>query len=101
MSARLPRAGGEAEVRAVPSRAGRWWSDFPYHWEADLSFSPHGTNGAGGGSVSASAGNSTLMDCMDSDVIVLRNDTCEDDFYVRVVVWAVPEGKTGDHSCTE
>lgn len=73
----------------------------PIEWEAELSFAGHGTNGAGGGSISKSAGNSTLLDCMDSDVIVLRNDTCEDDFFVRVIVEAVPEGPTGDHSCTE
>ena len=73
----------------------------PFFWDSELSFAPHGTNGAGGGSISKSAGNPTLLDCMDSDVIVLRNDTCEDGFFVRVVVEAAPEGPTGDHSCTE
>lgn len=73
----------------------------PWFWDAELSFVVHGTAGKDEGSISKGAGNPTLMDCMDSDVIVLRNDSCEDDFFVRVVVEAAPDGETGDHSCTE
>lgn len=66
-----------------------------------LSFAEHGTNGGKDGSISWPAGNSTLLDCVDSSVIVLRNDTCEDGFYVRVFAMAFPDGKTNDDSCSE
>jgi hypothetical protein len=50
-----------------------------------LSFSPVGTANEGHGSVTVTSGNQTLIDCVDDRVIVLRNDTCEPSFYVRVV----------------
>ena len=35
MSADVPRSGADAKLRSIPARAGRWRSDFPYHWDAD------------------------------------------------------------------
>jgi hypothetical protein len=49
-----------------------------------LSFSHVGTADKEGGSVTQSAGNQSLIDCVDARYIVLRNDTCESSFYVRV-----------------
>jgi hypothetical protein len=71
------------------------WLVLPY-----LSFAEHGTNGSGGGSVTLASGNATLVECADSRVIVLRNDTCEEDFYVRVVAEALPDGETKE-TCGE
>jgi hypothetical protein len=51
-----------------------------------LSFSPSGTANEDGGSVALTAGNQTLVDCVDERVIVLRNDTCEPSFYIRLAV---------------
>lgn len=52
-----------------------------------LSFSKDGTHDGEHGSVATSAGNQSLIDCMDSRVIVLRNDTCERSFFVRVTAF--------------
>lgn len=49
-----------------------------------LSFEAHGTNGNDAGSISPSAGNQSLIDCWDAHVIEVRNDTCEDGFYIFV-----------------
>ena len=49
-----------------------------------LSFSEHGTNGKDGGSITESAGNQSLIDCVDAHYIVVRNDTCEPEFHIRV-----------------
>jgi len=59
-----------------------------------LSFKPEGTNDTDHGSVSPSAGNQSLVDCVDSHYIVLRNDTCERNFYVRVTA----EGEGDDRA---
>lgn len=56
----------------------------PLDVEPYLSFTPEGTRDADGGSVALSAGNQSLIECVDSNVIVLRNDTCENGFYIRV-----------------
>lgn len=57
-----------------------------------LSFRSEGTANDESGSVALSAGNQTLIDCVDDRVIVLRNDTCERDFHVRLVaIDAAPE----------
>lgn len=66
----------------------------PYLTKAYLSFAESGTNSKGGGSVSEVAGNESLIDCVDAKVVVLRNDTCEKGFFVRVVAVAAPAGDT-------
>jgi hypothetical protein len=53
--------------------------------QAFLAFSDEGTNGAGGGSITEVAGNEVAFECYDSKVIVIKNDTCEASFFVRVV----------------
>lgn len=64
-----------------------------------LSFAPVGTHDADGGSVALTAGNQTLIDCVDSHVIVLRNDTCEESFYIRVTT--IGEGEDLGDVCTK
>jgi hypothetical protein len=71
------------------------WLVQPY-----LSFADHGTNGSGSGNVTVGTGNASLVECVDSRVIVLRNDTCEEDLYVRVVAEALPDGDTKE-TCGE
>jgi hypothetical protein len=56
----------------------------PLLLKAYLAFAANGTNGSGGGSVAEVAGNEVLYDCFDSHVIVVRNDTCERSFFIRV-----------------
>ncbi|RYZ03210.1 MAG: hypothetical protein EOO73_28400 [Myxococcales bacterium] len=63
-----------------------------------LSFAPVGTNDSEGGSVALSAGNQTLVDCVDSRVIVIRNDTCEEHFYIRVTAFGV--GEDQEEACS-
>jgi hypothetical protein len=72
----------------------------PLKVEPYLSFKPGGTYGADGGSVALSAGNQSLIDCVDSNVIVLRNDTCEKSFYIRVVAYGVALKDEGN-KCSE
>jgi hypothetical protein len=72
----------------------------PFHVMPYLSFSPRGTNGADGGSVALSAGNQSLIDCVDANVIVLRNDTCEKSFYIRVEAFGRALEEQGDR-CTK
>jgi len=62
--------------------------------EAFLSFKLEGTNGAGGGSISEAAGNEALWECVDSKVMVVKNDTCEKSFFIKVVALGAPNGST-------
>ncbi len=71
----------------------------PLHVEPYLAFKKEGTNGASGGSVALSAGNQTLIDCVDSHVIIVRNDTCEKDFVIRVEAFGV--GKDLGDECSQ
>ncbi|HXS16711.1 MAG TPA: hypothetical protein VN764_05965 [Polyangiaceae bacterium] len=41
--------------------------------------------------VALSAGNQSLIEAWDDEVVVIRNDTCENNFYVRVVALADPD----------
>jgi hypothetical protein len=52
-----------------------------------VSFSPDGTEGS---NVSENAGNQGLIRCVDSEVIVVMNDTCESSFFIRVAAMASP-----------
>lgn len=64
-----------------------------------LSFTRNGTNNGDSGSVTPASGNPSLIDCVDSRYIVLRNDSCERDFHVRVV--ALGEGEDLEDGCGE
>ena len=59
----------------------------PLGVKAYLAFAPEGANGRQGGSLAESAGNQALYECWDSHTIVVRNDTCEEDFHIRVIAW--------------
>lgn len=62
-----------------------------------LSFEAHGTNGSGAGSISPSAGNQSLIDRWDAEAIEVRNDTCENGFYILVTATGeVPAGGAAD-----
>jgi hypothetical protein len=64
-----------------------------------LSFTSKATNGAGGGSFTEAAGNEVAWECMDSHTIVIKNDTCERSFFVKVVAFGSPNGATDDDRC--
>ncbi len=53
--------------------------------QAFVAFGSEGTNGAGGGSVAAAAGNLALFTCIDAHVIEVKNDSCERELFVRVM----------------
>ena len=63
--------------------------------KAYLSFTKLGTNDQDGGSVTEVAGNEAPVECVDSHVIVVKNDTCEKNFFIRVVaIGASPSSDT-------
>lgn len=76
------------ELDHFPAKSALWFEHglgvTPLDVTPYLSFSKVGTNNDDHGSVATSAGNQSLIDCVDSRYIVLRNDTCEPSFYVRV-----------------
>jgi hypothetical protein len=53
-----------------------------------VSYTPTGTNDGDGGDVTENAGNQGRILCVDAHEIVIENDTCEEDFYIRVVAVA-------------
>jgi hypothetical protein len=77
------------QLDAFPAKTALWFKHdlgvTPFEPKVYLSFKAVGTNGKGGGSIAESAGNQALFDCIDAHYIVLRNDTCERDFHVKVV----------------
>lgn len=56
-----------------------------------VSFSEHGL---GESNVTENTGNQGLIVCVDANEIDIVNDTCEEDFYVRVTAYATGEGST-------
>lgn len=64
-----------------------------------LSFTKEGTRGGDDGSITEAAGNEAPFECIDSNVVVVKNDTCERSFFITLVVYGNPDGKTDDHSC--
>ncbi len=73
----------------------------PYTVQTFLSFSKKGTNGKDGGSFTEGAGNEAAFECIDSHEIVLKNDTCERSFFVKIIAPAFPDGPVDDDSCAE
>jgi hypothetical protein len=73
----------------------------PREFHAYLAFTKEGDNGAGPGSFAHPAGNEVLYDCVDSDVIVVKNDTCESSFFIYLTADALADGVTDDHSCSQ
>lgn len=92
------------ELTEFPAKTELWFKHglgvTPLEVKVYLSFSAHGTNGKDAGSVSESAGNQALFDCIDSNVIVVRNDTCEKSFYIRVIAEGASSWDQGD-ACGE
>jgi hypothetical protein len=68
--------------------------------EPYLAFSKDGTNGKGGGSIALSAGNQTLIECKDAHVIVIKNDTCEPNFFIKVAAYGKAPIDNGE-SCSK
>lgn len=66
-----------------------------------LSFTAKATNGDEGGSFTEAAGNEIAWECLDSDTIVIKNDTCERSFFVKIVADGLPDGETDNHDCTK
>lgn len=64
-----------------------------------VSFSSNATNGAGGGSFTEAAGNEVAWECIDSHTIVIKNDTCERSFFVKVVATGSPDADMNDDEC--
>jgi len=73
----------------------------PATYQSFLSFTKNGTNGSGGGSLTEVAGNEVAYECVDSRYIVLKNDTCERSFFIRLVAWGLPDGDPDNHECGE
>ncbi|HYQ15837.1 MAG TPA: hypothetical protein VEQ58_08770 [Polyangiaceae bacterium] len=73
---------------AFPAKTALWFKHdlgvVPAPPRVYLSFSWHGTNGKDGGSITETAGNQSLIDCVDAHYIVVRNDTCEPEFHILV-----------------
>jgi len=72
----------------------------PFLIKTYLSFGDEGTNGAGGGDATENAGNQARVQCVDDREIVIENDTCEEDFFIRVVAIGSPKGRTEMPRCT-
>jgi len=68
---------------------------------AFLSFSKVGTNDQDAGSVTEVAGNEAPIECVDSHVIIVKNDTCEKSFFIRVVTLGVSPHSSDDTHCGE
>ena len=69
--------------------------------KAYYSFTKDGTNQDEDGSVTEIAGNEGPYECVDHKVIVIKNDTCEPSFYVRVVAMGQSPRDTGKDDCGE
>jgi hypothetical protein len=73
----LDRVPPDTDVHFVHGLGHAPWAVHTY-----LAFSSDGTSQ---GDVSESAGNQGRIQCVDAREIVISNDTCEEDFYIRVV----------------
>jgi hypothetical protein len=51
------------------------------------------------GNYTPGSGNVAEINCMDSHTIVLKNDTCERSFFVKVVAYGSPNGVMDDDHC--
>lgn len=69
--------------------------------KAYYSFTKEGTNDDDDGSVTEIAGNEGPHECVDHKVIVIKNDTCERSFYVRVVAMGKSPSGTDEDLCNE
>jgi hypothetical protein len=72
----------------------------PFIVKSYVSFSPEGTADERDGDVTENAGNQGRIQCVDARQIVIENDTCEEDFHVRVVAFANGTERT-DEFCED
>jgi hypothetical protein len=73
----------------------------PLLYKAYLSFTINGTANDGDGSVTEVAGNEAPAECSDHRVIVIKNDTCEKSFFIRVVAMGASLQDDGEDHCGE
>jgi hypothetical protein len=73
----------------------------PLLYKAYLSFTKEGTNEQDDGSITEIAGNQGTYQCVDHKVIVLKNDTCERSFFVKVVAMGRSPTDDGEDHCGE
>jgi hypothetical protein len=69
--------------------------------KAYLSFSKEGTSDNDAGSLTEVAGNEGPYECIDHKLIVIKNDTCEKSFFVRVVAMGASPSDDGEDHCGE
>ncbi|HET9957302.1 MAG TPA: hypothetical protein VFQ61_22545 [Polyangiaceae bacterium] len=61
-----------------------------------LSFAAEGTDKS---NVAENAGDSGLIECVDAEIIRLRNNTCENEYSVRVLAQATQQGSQSSQPC--
>lgn len=66
-----------------------------------LSFTKNGTANEEDGSITEVAGNEAPIECADHKVIVVKNDTCERSFFVKVVAMGASPFDDGEDHCNE
>jgi hypothetical protein len=64
-----------------------------------ISFTSTGTNGGDSGDVTENTGNQGRILCVDAHEIIIENDTCEDDFFIRVGAMATGKESTDADVC--
>lgn len=74
----------------------------------DLGFKPQyvfswiafeATGTTAGGDVTENTGNQGRILCVDAHEIIIENDTCEEDFHIRVAAWATGKESTDATEC--
>jgi hypothetical protein len=73
----------------------------PALYKAYLSFTKDGTANAEDGSITEVAGNEAPFECVDHKVLVVKNDTCERSFFIRVVALGASPSDDGEDHCNE
>jgi hypothetical protein len=73
----------------------------PLLYKAYLSFTKDGTADWEKGSITEVAGNEAPFECVDHKVIVVKNDTCERSFFIRVVALGASPSDDGEDHCKE
>lgn len=66
-----------------------------------LSFTKDGTANQDDGSITEVAGNEAPIECADHKVIVVKNDTCERSFFIKVVAIGASPHDDGEDHCGE
>lgn len=103
---------GATDMEALAYESSPWEgprNKFPaktfVHFTHDLGYTPdivvsYVSFSQEGSDVSENAGNQGRIKCVDDHEIVIKNDTCEEDFWIRVAAYA-PLKKHARCSCSE